>query len=138
MKLSDDLESYQNNSRFFRSKSFVVQNTLFVGDILSEKKTLKRFLKENIENHMGKEIEKTKILYEYKKEHKINFHERVDNHPNLVLIVETIHGKLIAGYYSGVYDSDKPMKGEALIFSLTNERCYALNTMANNPNKDPK
>jgi len=48
-----------------------------------------------------------------------------------VIIIETVHGKLLAGFYSGVYYNNKkesPMKDEALIFSLTSEKCYALNT----------
>ena len=59
---------------------------------------------------MGKDIGMTKILYEYKKESNLNFHERIDDHPNLALIVETVHGKLIAGFYSGVYNKDAAMK----------------------------
>ena len=67
MKLCEDLERYEDKSRWFRSKSFVDQKTFFIGDILFDKKAEKTFLKENIEDHMGKDIGMTKILYEYKK-----------------------------------------------------------------------
>ena len=34
MKISEDLEEYRNNSSRFRTKSFVEQQTLFIGDVL--------------------------------------------------------------------------------------------------------
>lgn len=36
---------------------------------------------------MSKIINKTKILYDFKMDEKINFHERIDGHSNLVVIV---------------------------------------------------
>lgn len=70
-----------------RSKSFVEHVTLFGGKILEKRKTEKRFLIESIERHMSRIIEKTEYLYNFKRDGKINFHERIDNLSNIVVVV---------------------------------------------------
>ena len=61
-----------------------------------------------IESLMQREIEKTKMLYEFRRDQKTNFHNYLDGHSNLVLILET-QKALVACYYSGTLQEDKPM-----------------------------
>ena len=89
----------------FRSASFVEHRTLFIGEILEKRKAEKKFLMDSIESHMKQDIEKTDKLYDYKRDHKTNFHQFIDGHSNLVLIVET-ESALIACYYSGQLQTD--------------------------------
>lgn len=42
---------------------------------------------DTIETHMKQDIEKTNKLYEYKRDHKTNFHQYIDGHSNIALIV---------------------------------------------------
>lgn len=83
-----------------RSASFVEHRTLFIGDILERRKPEKKFLMDSIEAHMKQDIEKTNKLYEFKRDQKTNFHQYIDGHSNIVLIIET-ESALIACYYSG-------------------------------------
>lgn len=62
----------------------------------------------------------------------------VDNHSNLVVIVETQNHVLLAGYYSGLYTDKLNLDEEALVISLTNSKCFFLNNLKNNPKKDQK
>jgi hypothetical protein len=76
--------------------------------VLERRKGEKKYLMDRIEALMMLEIEKTKLLYEYKRDQKINFHNFIDGHSSIVLIVET--EKAILGcYYSGVVREDAPM-----------------------------
>lgn len=86
---------------------------------------------------MDKKIEKTKKLYDYQMDRLRNFHEIVDYHSNLVIVIKT-EKALLAGYYSGELTDQGPMQEEGLILSLTNRKSYLLNTAKNNPNKDKK
>jgi hypothetical protein len=54
-----------------------------------------------------------------------------------VIIIRTDKA-LLAGYYSGVITDKVPMTEDGLILSLTNKKYYTLNTIKNNPKKDPK
>ncbi len=85
-ELAVTLDELKSNTRV-RSMSFVEHKTLFSGDLLESKKKEKRYLINSIQNHMSKIINKTKILYDFKMDEKINFHERIDGHSNLVVIV---------------------------------------------------
>jgi hypothetical protein len=107
--------------------------TLFIGEILENWKMEKRFLINKIAEHMGREIEETKQLFEYKRDPKASFSGFIANRRNLVTIVETVQGMRVAGFYSGQYVSSSPMNEEALLFSLTNLQCYTLNNPRNNP-----
>lgn len=51
----------------------------------------------------------------------------IDNHSNLVIIVETANKVLIAGFYSGTYGPKIRMDEEALLISLTNSQYFVLN-----------
>jgi hypothetical protein len=90
-----------------------------------------------IEALMMREIEKTKLLYEYRRDQKINFHNFIDGHSNIVLVIETERA-LLACYYSGVVREDAPMTDESLLLSLDTRNTYFLNTPHHNPSKDPR
>jgi hypothetical protein len=62
----------------------------------------------------------------------------IDNHSNLVVIVETANHVLLAGFYSGQYAENVSLDEEALLISLTNSKTYCLNNLKNNPKKDIK
>lgn len=83
-------------------------------------------------------INKTKLLYEFKRDMSTNFHKMIDNHSNLVVIVETANNALLAGYYSGTYAENMSLDEEALVISLTNSKSYYLNNLKNQPQKDKK
>ena len=138
MELAGRIEDLSHDSSRFRIKSFVEHNTLFIGDILESRKSEKRYLLNNIESLKGSSIFKTKLLYEYPKDKQLNFHKIIDQHCNLVLIVETIHGMLVAAYYSGSYKPKTALTEEGLILSLSNYQCYSLNQPNPNPKKDKK
>jgi len=82
-------------------------------------------------------IEKTKSLYEYKRDKAINFNTYITGLSNLVLIVKT-EKALIAGYYSGKLENKEVLDDEALLISMNNREKYVLNNLRNNPNKDPR
>jgi hypothetical protein len=105
--------------------------------VLERRKGEKKYLMDAIESLMQREIEKTKLLYEFRRDQKTNFHNYLDGHSSLVLILET-QKALIACYYSGTLQEDKPMTEEALIISLDSRKTFYLNTLEHNPMKDPK
>lgn len=72
---------------------------------------------------MKRSIERTKLLYEYKKDKKTNFHDMVDGHSHIVLVIET--GKaLLAAYYAGEIKEKGALEEDALIISMSNLKYY--------------
>jgi hypothetical protein len=51
-----------------------------------------------IELNNKQRILKTKLLYKYDKINKVNFHQYVDNHPNIILLIRTASGRLVGGF----------------------------------------
>jgi hypothetical protein len=129
------MDTSDNNRK--RTASFVEHRTLFIGDVLERRKGEKKYLMDAIEALMKREIEKTKLLYEFKRDQKTNFHNFIDGHSNIVLVLET-EKALIACFYSGVMQEERPMVDEALILSLDSRKTYFLNTIEHNPSKDLK
>lgn len=55
------------------------------------------YLIENLVSYLGS-IRRTRLLFRYDHFNKTNFHRYIDGHRNIVIIIKTIYGKLIAGY----------------------------------------
>lgn len=83
---------------------------------------------------MKKSIEKTPLLYEFKRDKTRNFHELIDNKSNLIVILET-EKALMAAYYSGELQEKTPMLDEAMLISITNRKYYTLKKDQPNSNK---
>lgn len=81
----------------------------------------------------------TSLLYTFSRDKKTNFHELIDNHSHLVIVIET-ECALVAAYYSGVLESTAAMDQEALILSLDRQRVIRLNNARNFPSqpRDPR
>lgn len=70
MKLQERIDTLHSQSMTanypiasMRTASFVEHRTLFIGDVLEKRKGEKKYLMDSIEELMGQEIEKTKLLY---------------------------------------------------------------------------
>lgn len=112
---------------------------LFHGKILESRVGEKQFLISSINDHMLGRLSSTTLLYTFSRDRKTNFHELIDNHAHLVIVIETERA-LIAAYYSGVLESAAVMDQEALILSLDRQRVVKLNSPRNFPNqpRDPR
>lgn len=112
---------------------------LFNGKILASRAGEKHFLISSINEHMLAKLSATNLLYTFSRDKKTNFHELIDNHSHLVIVIETERA-LVAAYYSGVLESTAIMDQEALILSLDRQRVIRLNNARNFPNqpRDPR
>ena len=112
---------------------------LFAGKTLASRAGEKQFLISSINEHMLGKLSATALLYTFSRDKKTNFHELIDNHSNLVIVIETEHA-LVAAYYSGVLEASGVMDQEALILSLDKRRVIRLNNARNYPNvpRDPR
>lgn len=82
---------------------------LFHGNILAARAGEKQFLIGSINHHMMGKISKTDLLYTFSRDKKTNFHEFIDKHSNIVLVIET-KDALIAAYYSGELSTTEVME----------------------------
>jgi hypothetical protein len=100
----------------------------FGGELLDNRYEDMNFLMATIQGKIGKVIRTTKLLYDFQRDHKINFNNRIDGHSHLTLVVKT-QNALISCYYSGIYEHKTPLEGRALIISLDNKKVYAVKSL---------
>lgn len=58
----------------------------------------KQFLVNQIEFYMNRTICRTKNLYQFDPLNKVNFHSYIDNCPNIVVVIRTSSGFLLAAF----------------------------------------
>lgn len=58
---------------------------------------------EQLESHFRMQIKKTKLVYFFDPLNKVNFHKYIDKLDNLLVIVKTAKGAILAGYTQGSF-----------------------------------
>jgi phage anti-repressor protein len=76
---------------------------------------------------MSRKVIKTRLIYQYDKENKANFHLYIDNRRSVALIIKTEKGALLAGYYPGEISEKDLMLEQGLLISISNNESYKLN-----------
>ena len=69
---------------------------------------------------------KTRLIYQYDKENKANFHLYIDGRRSVALVIKTKKGALLAGYYPGEISEKDLMVDQGLLISITNNELYKL------------
>lgn len=68
----------------------------------------------------------TKMVYNFDRVSKINFHTYVDGHRNIVLIIKTSNGSHIAAFSEDPFSPNEVATRGGIIFSLTNNKTFYL------------
>jgi hypothetical protein len=71
-----------------------------------------------MERVKGLNFLKAKMIFQYDSFNFNSFHKYIDRASNILLVVETIKGVTVAGFYSGVYTKAEPMTKPGLLISL--------------------
>jgi hypothetical protein len=52
---------------------------------------------------------------------KVNFHRYIDSHKNILVVVKTVYGKLIAGFSTSAISVNGTERGDGLLIPLWNQ-----------------
>lgn len=99
---------------------------IFEGQLLEDYLYCKEFLKKEIERYTKQRILKTRVLYRYDTKNTINFHHYIDGHDNLVAIVRTALGFMLAAFSESCVRAKHPATKGGLLFSLSNSKVFEL------------
>ena len=100
----------------------------FVGEIFDfEAKEKKEWLIRKIEKENQKYFQRTKLLYRFDKLNKVNFHNYVDGHPHVILLVKTENNKVIGGYTKDSFLENRHSIDYGMVFSVTNMTYFERN-----------
>lgn len=101
-------------------------------DILTDHFEHKINLIRHIEDLKKEKLVKSKLLFRYDQLNPTNFHKYIDNRSNLLCLIKTAKGALIASFYSGEYLRGEPMVKPALLISLNNNLAFELYSILTN------
>lgn len=76
---------------------------LFQGNIFQDKIHYKFRVLQHLSTLNNCIVKQTKLMFKMDPRNNTNFHAYIDNTPDMLFVVMTKTGTVIAGYYSGVY-----------------------------------
>ena len=74
----------------------------------------------------------TRLLYHYDSLNLNNFHDYIDEHPHLVVVIKLTNGMILCGYSTEPFIKGQINYGSGFIASLTNECLYFMDDRKNN------
>lgn len=69
---------------------------------------------------------RSKLIYKFDPLNKTNFHQYIDQIPNILVIIKLQNGFLTAAYSEGAFVPRVQSDKDGLIFSVTNRKVYTL------------
>jgi hypothetical protein len=84
------------------------------------------FLRREIEQVTKRRIKRSQRIFRFDPENKKSFHHYVDNADNIVMIIKTIAGRLIAAFSESPFRTSNDASKAGLIFSLSSFQTFHL------------
>jgi len=81
-----------------------------------------------VQSHTGRSIRKSHLLYKLDLLNKTNFHNYVDGHECILLIIKSLKGNIIGGYSESPFKFGVVANKDGFIFNATNKNCFTLKT----------